>query len=111
MIAVTLIDGVNDRIEDAQALADFVRPMFDVAPKIALDLIPYNDIGVSGIGRPSRERVNEFQAHLTRQGFFCSVRVTRGDEEDSACGQLTTKSMKTTPTQREADIRSDVAMN
>ena len=94
MIAVTLIDGVNDRVEDAQDLANFVRPMLEVAPKIALDLIPYNDIGVAGIGRPSRERVNEFQALLRRQGFFCSVRVTRGDEEDSACGQLTTKSMK-----------------
>ena len=93
MIAVTLIDGINDRIEDAQALADFVRPMLEIAPKIALDLIPYNDIGVSGIGRPSRERVNEFQSHLRKLGFFCSVRVTRGDEQDSACGQLTTKNM------------------
>lgn len=91
MIAVTLIDGINDSLEDAEKLANFVRPMFEVAPKIALDLIPYNDIDTHGFKRPSRERVNEFQHYLRDRGFFCSVRVTRGDEEYSACGMLATK--------------------
>ena len=74
MIAVTLIEGINDRLEDAQKLgmlsslddqficfkccflysAEFVRPMLEVSPKIALDLIPYNDISVDGFRRPSR---------------------------------------------------------
>jgi len=94
MVALTLIDGINDSIEDAQKLADFIRPALAVAPKIALDLIPYNDISVPGFVRPSREKVNAFQAHLREQGFFCSVRVTRGDEESSACGMLATKRLK-----------------
>jgi 23S rRNA (adenine2503-C2)-methyltransferase len=54
MVALTLIDGVNDSLEDAEKLAEFVRPMLAIAPKIALDLIPYNDINVQGLKRPSR---------------------------------------------------------
>ena len=80
MIAVALIAGVNDRVEvfffflilknqylisiifqDAEALAEFVRPMLNVAPKIALDLIPYNDIGMANLGRPSDDSVCAFQ--------------------------------------------------
>eukprot|EP01038_Epipyxis_sp_PR26KG_P013807 gene13807-18519_t len=94
MIALTLIDGVNDSEEDARKLALFVRPMISVAPKIALDLIPYNDINVHSFQRPSTDKVNYFQQILREEGFFCSVRVTRGDEENSACGMLATKREK-----------------
>jgi adenine C2-methylase RlmN of 23S rRNA A2503 and tRNA A37 len=48
MIAITLIEGVNDSEAHALRLADFVRPMLNVSPKIALDLIPYNDINTMG---------------------------------------------------------------
>ena len=91
MIAITLIAGVNDSLEDAKKLADFVRPMLTVAPKIAIDLIPYNDIHVMGFTKPSSDTVNEFQAVLRREGYFVSVRITRGEEESSACGMLSTK--------------------
>jgi 23S rRNA (adenine2503-C2)-methyltransferase len=91
MIAVTLIDGINDSIQDAQKIAEFVNSMLQIAPKIVIDLIPYNDIDVLGFVKPTREKVNAFQHHLRSEGFFCSVRVTRGDEESSACGMLATK--------------------
>jgi len=94
MIAATLIDGVNDSLEDAQKLVEFIRPMYEVAPKIVIDLIPYNDINLHGFVRPSRESVNSFQKHLRDRGVFCSVRVTRGDGESSACGMLATKRVK-----------------
>lgn len=90
MIALTLIDGINDSLEDAQKLVDFIKPMQEICPKIALDLIPYNDIDVYGFNRPSKEKVNAFQNHLRGEGLFCSVRVTRGDSESSACGMLAT---------------------
>ena len=92
MIALTLIDGVNDSIEDAEQLAEFILPMLQVCRKIAIDLIPYNEIDVMrGVfKRPTRERVNAFQAVLRDKGLFCSVRLTRGDEENSACGMLAT---------------------
>lgn len=91
MLAFTLIEGVNDRDEDALAIAEFVTPMLATVPKIAIDLIPYNDIQTHNFRRPSRERINEFQHILRERGFFCSVRVTRGDDESAACGMLATK--------------------
>ena len=42
MIACTLISGINDGVEDADALAEFVQPIIEVAGKVALDIIPYN---------------------------------------------------------------------
>lgn len=94
MIAFTLIDGINDSIMDAQKIAEFVQPMLEVAPKILLDLIPYNDISVPGFHRPDQERIWQFQKYLREKGFFVSVRVTRGDDESSACGMLVTKKYK-----------------
>ena len=91
MIALTLIDGINDSIEDAIKLADFIRPMLIDIPKIALDLIPYNDIEVDGFRKPTVEKVAAFQTSLREAGFFCTVRVTRGEDESSACGMLATK--------------------
>jgi 23S rRNA (adenine2503-C2)-methyltransferase len=92
MIALTLIAGINDSEEDAHQVADFVLPMLQVCRKIAIDLIPYNDIQVMKevFRRPSREQVNTFQRILRERGLFCSVRLTRGDEENSACGMLAT---------------------
>ena len=96
MIAFTLIAGINDSEGDAQLVADFVKPMLAVAPKIAIDLIPYNDISVQGFTRPDVQRVNAFQRVLRENGLFCSVRVTRGDDESSACGMLATASRRGT---------------
>lgn len=92
---------MNDSLEDAQKLVDFITPMYSVLPregarrgepKIALDLIPYNDIHSAAVPyrRPSREAVTAFQRHLRERGFFCGVRVTRGDDEFAACGMLAT---------------------
>jgi 23S rRNA (adenine2503-C2)-methyltransferase len=94
MIALTLIEGVNDRLEDAEKLADFLQPILAIAPKIAIDLIPYNDIHIRDFTRPSRESVNTFQSILRKKGLFCTVRVTRGDSESAACGMLATQSTK-----------------
>lgn len=96
MIAFTLIAGINDSQGDAQLVADFVKPMLAVAPKIAIDLIPYNDISVQGFSRPDVQRVNAFQRVLRENGLFCTVRVTRGDDESSACGMLATASRRGT---------------
>ncbi|RYG98500.1 23S rRNA (adenine(2503)-C(2))-methyltransferase RlmN [archaeon] len=94
MIALTLIENINDKPEDALLLAEFLRPVLKATSKIAIDLIPYNDISVVGFSQPTRERINAFQQVLRDQGYFCTVRVTRGDDESAACGMLATKSTK-----------------
>ena len=92
------MDGINDQPEDARKLAKFLKPLFEHVKKIAVDLIPYNphDGAPVDYRRPSKERVQEFQnivrEHSDAEGgnVFVTVRLTRGDEEMSACGQLVT---------------------
>eukprot|EP00746_Dinoflagellata_sp_MGD_P124067 gnl/MRDRNA2_/MRDRNA2_58664_c0_seq2.p1 gnl/MRDRNA2_/MRDRNA2_58664_c0~~gnl/MRDRNA2_/MRDRNA2_58664_c0_seq2.p1 ORF type:complete len:308 (+),score=41.26 gnl/MRDRNA2_/MRDRNA2_58664_c0_seq2:48-971(+) len=94
MIAVTLIKGINDSMLDAKRLADFLRPVVEAAPKLIIDLIPYNDINVNGFTQPTHKEVCEFQKVLREEGYFVSVRVTRGDDESAACGMLKTARQK-----------------
>jgi 23S rRNA (adenine2503-C2)-methyltransferase len=94
MIALTLIDGINDSEVDAEELAQFVLPMLTICKRIAIDLIPYNDIHIPGFQRPSRDKVNRFQQVIRKYNIFCSVRITRGEEESAACGMLATSAKR-----------------
>ncbi|MFN4149131.1 MAG: 23S rRNA (adenine(2503)-C(2))-methyltransferase RlmN [Rhodocyclaceae bacterium] len=78
-----LLAGVNDRAEDARALLGLVR---DIPCKF--NLIPFNPFPDSGFHRPSMERVRRFQEVLMAADIVTTVRKTRGDEIDAACGQL-----------------------
>ena len=98
MIAITLIDNINDSTDDAIKVAEFILPMLTVSPKIVIDLIPYNDNELNNFKTPSKEKVNNFQNILKNYGLFCAVRMTRGDKESSACGMLATKRVKTNKT-------------
>jgi 23S rRNA (adenine2503-C2)-methyltransferase len=78
-----VLDGVNDTPALARELVDCVR---DVPCKI--NLIPFNPFPASGLQRSSRERVLAFAAVLQAAGIVTTVRKTRGDDIDAACGQL-----------------------
>ncbi len=78
-----MLDGVNDTPELARELIECVR---DVPCKI--NLIPFNPFPASGLKRSSRERVSAFAALLQHSGIVTTVRRTRGDDIDAACGQL-----------------------
>ncbi|GMI00662.1 hypothetical protein TrVE_jg13302 [Triparma verrucosa] len=101
MIACTLISGINDGVEDADALAEFVQPIIEVAGKVALDIIPYNDIDLDGDGlvgeqgvvyrSPSVAAVKLFTDRLKKRGCYVCLRTPRGDSENSACGMLATE--------------------
>jgi 23S rRNA (adenine2503-C2)-methyltransferase len=99
MLGITLIDGINDSMEDAEHLADFVQDMVDEVPgmKPMVNLIPFNDIGFAKYRKPSVEQVWAYQERLTARGFKCFIRTTRGDDESAACGQLATTKTKTVP--------------
>jgi len=53
-----------------------------------VNLIPFNPFPQSGLLRSSPERVQAFAAVLLRAGIVTTVRKTRGDDIDAACGQL-----------------------
>lgn len=82
-IEYTLLAGVNDQPEHAAELRDLLR---DYPCKI--NLIPFNDFPNSGFKRPSGNAVTRFWKVLIDAGFVVTVRTTRGDDIDAACGQL-----------------------
>ncbi|WP_041523401.1 23S rRNA (adenine(2503)-C(2))-methyltransferase RlmN [Gilvimarinus agarilyticus] len=82
-IEYTLIDHVNDRPEHARELAELLR---DVPVKI--NLIPFNPFNLSNYKRVSNNALRRFQDILMQEGFITTVRTTRGDDIDAACGQL-----------------------
>jgi 23S rRNA (adenine2503-C2)-methyltransferase len=82
-IEYTLIAGINDRIEHARRLAETLRGL-----PSKVNLIPMNPIAASDLGRPAPEAVEAFRQELARLRVSCSVRQTRGDDVDAACGQL-----------------------
>jgi 23S rRNA (adenine2503-C2)-methyltransferase len=94
MIALTLLEGINDRESDAELLIDFVKPILDITPTIKINLLPYNDINVPGLFKPSYEKICQFQRIIHGKGLFCCVRATRGEYDYSACGMLATKSRR-----------------
>jgi len=82
-IEYTLIAGVNDQREHANELAELLK---DIPCKI--NLIPFNPFPQSDYQRPSRNAVQRFWQTLTDAGYVTTVRSTRGDDIDAACGQL-----------------------
>lgn len=82
-VEYTLISGVNDSPAHAKQLLKILRRM-----PSKLNLIPFNPFPNSGYERPSEERILAFKEIIVHGGVVTTVRRTRGDEIDAACGQL-----------------------
>jgi 23S rRNA (adenine2503-C2)-methyltransferase len=78
-----MLKGVNDAPDHARELA---RTLANVPSKV--NLIPFNPFPESGFERTDMDRVRLFQKILMEAGFIATVRKTRGDDIDAACGQL-----------------------
>lgn len=78
-----LLKDVNDTPEHARELVSRVR---DVPCKV--NLIPFNPFEGAGFERSSRDAVARFKDILMRASLITTVRRTRGDGIDAACGQL-----------------------
>jgi 23S rRNA (adenine2503-C2)-methyltransferase len=85
-----MLDGVNDQPEHAQALIDLVKPKRGQGEPVPckFNLIPFNPFPASGLTRSSAATVKAFAAQLSEAGIITTVRKTRGDDIDAACGQL-----------------------
>ena len=79
-----MLDGVNDTPEHALELLRLVRKQIHCK----FNLIPFNPFPASGLTRSPRERVEAFAQVLQDGGIVTTVRKTRGDDIDAACGQL-----------------------
>jgi 23S rRNA (adenine2503-C2)-methyltransferase len=78
-----MLNGVNDEPEHARALARLVR---DVPCKF--NLIPFNPFPGTEFVTSARARIIAFQKTLTDAGYVATIRKTRGEDIDAACGQL-----------------------
>jgi len=78
-----MLDGVNDSIPQARALVRLLRDM-----PCKLNLIPFNPFPGTEFRTSPRPRILAFQRTLADAGLIATIRKTRGEDIDAACGQL-----------------------
>lgn len=79
----TLIDGINDSIAAAQKLAAIA---FKLRAKV--NIIPYNKVEGVAFSRPPQRMIDQFCNTVERGGANVTIRMSKGESADAACGQL-----------------------
>ena len=106
----TLMKGVNDQPAHARELAQLMR-RFDNAVQMKdaakVNLIPFNPFPGTRFERSDEADIRAFQKQLQDARVLTTVRRTRGDDIDAACGQL--KGQVADRTRRQADFRKTLA--
>ena len=83
-----MLDGVNDQPVHAQELVALMRRHGASGLACKFNLIPFNPFPASGLKRSDMTQVSAFAKILLDAGIVTTVRKTRGDDIDAACGQL-----------------------
>ncbi|MDO8274524.1 MAG: 23S rRNA (adenine(2503)-C(2))-methyltransferase RlmN, partial [Serpentinimonas sp.] len=83
-----MLDGVNDQDSHAEQLIALLQGHRGAGVPSKVNLIPFNPFPASGLHCSSRARVQAFAQRLNAAGLVTTVRKTRGDDIDAACGQL-----------------------
>jgi 23S rRNA (adenine2503-C2)-methyltransferase len=78
-----LIDGVNDSLRQARALARICRSL-----SAKVNLLSYNPVLSEEYAAPSKKKLEQFQLTLRDEGILAFIRRSRGLDIDGACGQL-----------------------
>jgi 23S rRNA (adenine2503-C2)-methyltransferase len=99
-----MLDGVNDSPDHAKQLVELCR---DVPCKF--NLIPFNPFPNSGYQRSKTEAIHHFRNILMQAGFIVTIRKTRGDDIDAACGQLAGKVVD--KTRRTQQVIQSISIN
>ena len=86
-----MLDGVNDSPEQARGLVSLIRGETSASSEpvaCKVTLLPFNPFPASGLKRSPASRVQVFAQVVSEAGIVTTVRKTRGDDIDAACGQL-----------------------
>ncbi len=83
-----MLEGVNDQPEQARQLVDLLQHHGGRGVSCKVNLIPFNPFPQSGLTRSPHKQVLAFAKILSDAGIVTTVRKTRGDDIDAACGQL-----------------------
>ncbi len=78
-----MLKGVNDQPEHARQLVKLMKNL-----PVKVNLIPFNPFPHAGYERSEHKDILAFHKHLNDNGLLTTVRTTRGDDIDAACGQL-----------------------
>jgi 23S rRNA (adenine2503-C2)-methyltransferase len=78
-----MLDGINDAPAQARALARLLA-----GHPAKVNLIPFNPFPGTAYRRSSDGAITRFRDELVRGGIIATIRRTRGDDIDAACGQL-----------------------
>lgn len=82
-VEYVLLDHVNDDMDHARELAELLK-----GTPAKINLIPFNPYPGSPYKKPSNSRIDRFMKTLMQYDYTVTVRKTRGDDIDAACGQL-----------------------
>ena len=82
-IEYVMLDHVNDEVDHAHQLAKVLKNT-----PCKINLIPWNPFPEAPYAKSSNSRIDRFQKALMEYGFTVTIRKTRGDDIDAACGQL-----------------------
>lgn len=83
MLEYVVLPGINDSLIELQAVAEFCNGL-----RAIVNLIPFNPFTHAPFRAPTTAEVEAVDQILKSLGVACSIRVTRGQEQASACGQL-----------------------
>jgi 23S rRNA (adenine2503-C2)-methyltransferase len=83
-----MLAGLNDQPEHATELVNLLQTHKRNGLNSKLNLIPFNPFPQSGLTCSDRQTVQAFADRLIAAGFVTTIRKTRGDDIDAACGQL-----------------------
>ena len=78
-----MLEGVNDQLEHARSLARLLK-----GKPAKLNLIPFNPFPGTQFRRSPMPVITRFRDELIQRGVLATIRRTRGDDIDAACGQL-----------------------
>jgi len=78
-----MLKGVNDQPEHARQLVKLMKNL-----PVKINLIPFNPFPHAGYERSAHPDILAFHKYLNDHGLLTTVRTTRGDDIDAACGQL-----------------------
>ena len=78
-----MLKGVNDQPEHARQLVKLMKNL-----PVKINLIPFNPFPHAGYERSAHADILAFHKYLNDHGLLTTVRTTRGDDIDAACGQL-----------------------
>src|ERR1700728_2073255 len=78
-----MLEGVNDSLPQARALAKLLK-----GHPAKVNLIPFNPFPGTRYKRSPRVAIERFRDELIQRGVLATIRRTRGDDIDAACGQL-----------------------